>query len=64
MMTLLTEEAGHLLEEQYGNSQYQKHVQTDGKCQTSTEANVMLGKVSLWWHAEITHFSCISPSKQ
>lgn len=36
MMTLLTEEAGHLLEEQYGNSQYQKHVQTNGKSETST----------------------------
>lgn len=36
MMTLLTEEAAHLLEEPYGNSQYQKHVQTNGKSETST----------------------------
>lgn len=36
MMALLTEEAGHLLEEQHGNSQYQKHVQTNGKSETST----------------------------
>lgn len=36
MMTLLTEEAGHFLEEQYDNSQYQKHVQTNGKSETST----------------------------
>lgn len=36
MMKLLTKEAGHLPEEQYGNSQYQKHVQTNGKSETST----------------------------
>lgn len=36
MMTLLTEEVGHLLQEQYGNSQYQKHMQTNGKSETST----------------------------
>lgn len=36
MMTLLAKEAGYLLEEQYGNSQYQKHVQTNGKSETST----------------------------
>lgn len=27
MIKLLTEEVGHLLEEQYYNSQYQKHMQ-------------------------------------
>lgn len=63
MMKLLAGEAGHLPEEQYGNSQYQKHVQTNGKPETSTKANVVLGKVSFWWHPEITYFSSISPSK-
>lgn len=36
MIKLLTDEVGYLLKEQYYNSQYQKHMQTNWKTEQKT----------------------------